>query len=188
MLGPALLAGLPGAAQFLDGAVAADGVPYRDGAGRSCCNALGDYALIFGHFGFPKLGLMGSGIASACSYGFSFFAMVAVIWLTPKTERSPHFPPLPLSPLGQADRGLSAGDAPIGLTMIFEAMLFNSATLIAWGRSGTASVAAHQRSAMIIPSITFMVPLGIGMAATVRVGTAQAHAIPRPRNAPAMWR
>ena len=48
------------------------------------------------------------------------------------------------------------------------AMLFNSATLI-MGTFGTATVAAHQ-IALIIPSITFMVPLGIGMAATVRVG------------------
>ena len=59
---------------------------------------------------------------------------------------------------------------PIGLTMIFEAMLFNAATLI-MGTFGTASVAAHQ-IALNVPSLTFMVPLGIGMAATVRVGLA----------------
>jgi MATE family multidrug resistance protein len=59
---------------------------------------------------------------------------------------------------------------PIGLTMMFEAMLFNTATLI-MGTFGTASVAAHQ-IALNVSSITFMVPLGIGMAATVRVGLA----------------
>ena len=59
---------------------------------------------------------------------------------------------------------------PIGLTMMFEAMLFNSATLI-MGTFGVASVAAHM-VAINVPSITFMVPLGIGMAATVRVGLA----------------
>jgi MATE family multidrug resistance protein len=59
---------------------------------------------------------------------------------------------------------------PIGLTTIFEAMLFNSATLV-MGTFGTASVAAHQIS-LLIPSFTFMVPLGIAMAATVRVGLA----------------
>jgi MATE family multidrug resistance protein len=46
-------------------------------------NACGDYALIFGHFGAPKLGLVGAGIASASSYTFSFLAMVGVVWLTP---------------------------------------------------------------------------------------------------------
>jgi MATE family multidrug resistance protein len=59
---------------------------------------------------------------------------------------------------------------PIGMTMIFEAMLFNSATLI-MGTFGTATVAAHQIS-LNVPSITFMVPLGVAMAATVRVGLA----------------
>jgi MATE family multidrug resistance protein len=49
-------------------------------------------------------------------------------------------------------------------------MLFNCATLI-MGTFGTASVAAHQIS-LLIPSFTFMVPLGVAMAATVRVGLA----------------
>jgi MATE family multidrug resistance protein len=59
---------------------------------------------------------------------------------------------------------------PIGMTMLFEAALFNACTLL-MGTFGTASVAAHQ-VAINVPSITFMVPLGIAMAATVRVGLA----------------
>ncbi|MBV8593603.1 MAG: hypothetical protein JOZ27_04785, partial [Caulobacteraceae bacterium] len=59
---------------------------------------------------------------------------------------------------------------PIGLTMVFEAMLFNSMTLV-MGRFGTPALAAHQ-IALNVASITFMVPLGIGLAATVRVGLA----------------
>ena len=58
--------------------------------------------------------------------------------------------------------------APIGMSMMFEAMLFNAATLM-MGTFGAASVAAHQ-IAMNVGSVTFMVPLGIGIAATVRVG------------------
>jgi len=53
---------------------------------------------------------------------------------------------------------------------MFEAGLFFSANLI-MGSFGTAYVAAHA-IAMNVPSITFMVPLGIAMAATVRVGLA----------------
>ncbi len=60
---------------------------------------------------------------------------------------------------------------PIGLTTLFEAMLFNSAALM-MGLFGVATLAAHQ-IAITIPSITFMVPLGIGLAATVRVGLAR---------------
>jgi MATE family multidrug resistance protein len=54
--------------------------------------------------------------------------------------------------------------------MIFEAMLFNSMTLV-MGTFGAATLAAHQ-IAMNFASVTFMVPLGVGMAATVRVGLA----------------
>lgn len=132
-------------------------------------NAIGDYGLIFGHFGLPRLELVGSGISSACSYAFAFFAMVCVVKLMPELDKyrifrrfhRPHWEGLAeVFRLGM----------PIGLTMIFEAMLFNAATLL-MGTFGTATVAAHQ-IALNVASIAFMVPLGIGMATTVRVGVA----------------
>jgi MATE family multidrug resistance protein len=132
-------------------------------------NALADYALIFGHFGFPKLGLTGSGVATACSYAFSFFAMVVVVIASRDLRayrifRRFHRPDWPkfaeLFRLGM----------PIGMTMMFEAALFNAATLV-MGTFGTVTVAAHQ-VAINVPSITFMVPLGVALAATVRVGLA----------------
>jgi MATE family multidrug resistance protein len=56
------------------------------------------------------------------------------------------------------------------MTMMFETALFaSSALFIGW--FGTAALAAHQ-IAINVPSITFMVPLGVAMAATVRVGYA----------------
>jgi MATE family multidrug resistance protein len=57
---------------------------------------------------------------------------------------------------------------PIGMTMLFEAMLFNSMTLVV-GTFGATQLAAHQ-IALNFASVTFMVPLGVAMAATVRVG------------------
>jgi MATE family multidrug resistance protein len=132
-------------------------------------NFLGDYTLIFGHFGFPRLELVGAGISSASSYVFQFVALLAIVFVTPKLQRyrilrrffRPDWDKLAeLFRLGM----------PIGLTMMFEAMLFNTATLI-MGTFGAATVAAHQIS-MNAPSNTFMVPLGIGMAATIRVGLA----------------
>ena len=132
-------------------------------------NALGDYALIFGHFGLPALGTLGSGIASACSYAFSFFAMTVVIRLTPELHKYHvlrDFTRVHLDKLAEVFRlGM-----PIGLTMMFEAMLFNASMLV-MGTFGMAYVDAHQIS-LNAPSITFMVPLGIGMASTVRVGLA----------------
>ncbi|HXL98655.1 MAG TPA: MATE family efflux transporter [Rhizomicrobium sp.] len=132
-------------------------------------NAVGDYALIFGHFGAPKMGIVGAGLASASSYAFSFLTMICVVWLTPGLRKYRIFRRFHRPHAEKIAEVFRLG-MPIGMTMIFEAMLFNSATLV-MGTFGTASVAAHM-IALNVPSITFMVPLGIGMAATVRVGLA----------------
>ena len=143
-------------------------------------NALGDYALIFGHFGFPKLGIVGSGTASALSYTFTFLAMLAVIYWTPGLAKYRILRRFWRPVWHQLAEVFRLG-MPIGMTTIFEAMMFNAATLT-MGTFGMASLAAHQ-IAVNVPSITFMVPLGIGMAATVRVGLAagagDGHAVRR---------
>ena len=132
-------------------------------------NALGDYTLIFGHFGFPKLGILGSGTASALSYTYTFVAMLVVIWATPSLRRYRILRRF-WRPVWSELREVFTLGMPIGLTTIFEAMFFNAATLT-MGTFGMASLAAHQ-IAINVPSITFMVPLGIAMASTVRVGMA----------------
>lgn len=132
-------------------------------------NAIGDYALIFGHFGAPRLGLIGSGIASACSYTFAFVAMTVVVRLTPELRKYRIFRRFHRPRWDKLVEVFRLG-MPIGFTMIFEAMLFNCATLV-MGTFGVAYLDAHNL-ALNVPSITFMVPLGIGMAATVRVGLA----------------
>jgi len=132
-------------------------------------NAGFDYALIFGHFGFPKMGLYGAGLASASSNIFSFVAMLAVCLAVPALKRYRI-----LHRLWQWHRQsfseLFRLGLPIGITMVFEVALFNGAAL-AMGVIGLSSLAAHQ-IAITIPSLTFMIPLGIGLAATVRVGMA----------------
>ncbi len=132
-------------------------------------NFLGDYALIFGHFGLPRLGLVGAGISSAASYTFQFLALLAIVFMTPKLRPYRIFRRF-FRPDWEKLAEVFRLGMPIGLTMMFEAMLFNAATLI-MGTFGTATVAAHQIS-MNVPSNTFMVPLGIAMAATIRVGLA----------------
>jgi MATE family multidrug resistance protein len=132
-------------------------------------NAVAGWILIFGHLGAPRLGIVGSGLATASSAVFSFLAMLAVVHLDPtlriyRVTRRLHRPAR--AKLAEVFRlGL-----PIGMTMTFEAMMFNAMTLL-MGTFGTVSLAAHQ-IALNVGSITFMVPLGIGMAATVRVGVA----------------
>jgi MATE family multidrug resistance protein len=133
------------------------------------CNALGDYALIFGHFGLPRLGLLGAGLASACSNFFCFIVMLGFCLLAP-TLRDYHILHRLFRPHWRTLGELFRLGLPMGVTMVFEVAFFNGATL-AMGAFGTASIAAHQ-IAITIPSLTFMVPLGIGMAASVRVGMA----------------
>jgi MATE family multidrug resistance protein len=132
-------------------------------------NAAGDYGLIFGHFGLPRLGIVGAGLASATSNLFSFVVMLAVA-LTAAGLREYRILHRFVRPHARTLAELFKLGLPIGITMVFEVSLFNGATL-AMGAFGVASIAAHQ-IAITIPSLTFMVPLGIGMAATVRVGLA----------------
>jgi MATE family multidrug resistance protein len=128
-----------------------------------------DYGLIFGRLGMPEMGMLGAAVATVLSNAFCFIALAALVSFAPdfrpyRIWRRFHRPDWPR--LAETFRlGLS-----IGLTLIFETALFAASTLL-MGRFGTAALAAHQ-IAMNVPSITFMVPLGIAMAATIRVGYA----------------
>jgi len=128
-----------------------------------------DYGLIFGRLGLPELGLLGAAIATSISNAFCFLALAAFVSFAPGFRRyriwrrfnRPDWPRL-----AETFRlGMS-----IGLTLLFETALFAGSTLL-MGHFGTAALAAHH-IAMNVPSITFMVPLGVAMAATVRVGYA----------------
>ncbi len=132
-------------------------------------NALLGYTLIFGHFGAPRLGIVGSGMATALSSLFSFLGMVVYMQVTPKLRAYRAFRRFS-RPVGVKLNEVFRLGMPIGMTMIFEAMLFNAMTLV-MGTFGATSLAAHQ-IALNFASVTFMVPLGVGMASTVRVGLA----------------
>jgi MATE family multidrug resistance protein len=132
-------------------------------------NILGGYTLIFGHFGAPRLGIRGCAMASVASYAFSFLSMLVVIRLNRDLRAYRIFRRF-ARPAWVKLKEIFFLGLPIGMTMMFEAMLFNSMTLV-MGTFGSAPLAAHQ-IALNVPSITFMVPLGIAMAATIRVGRA----------------
>ena len=68
-------------------------------------------------------------------------------------------------------RKIAVIGAPISIALMLEWGLFSSAALL-MGVISTTALAAHQ-IAITIPSLTFMIPLGIGLAATVRVGLAE---------------
>jgi multidrug resistance protein, MATE family len=110
---------------------------------------------------------VGSGIATASAQAFSFLAMLIVIRFTPSIRRYHAFHKFARAHWSKLAELFRLG-MPIGLTMMFEAGLFNCSMLV-MGTFGTDFVAANQ-VALNVPSITFMVPLGVAMAATVRVG------------------
>ncbi|MGQ0686548.1 MATE family efflux transporter [Bradyrhizobium sp.] len=135
-------------------------------------NALLVYLLLYGNWGFPKLGLFGAGLATTIVNIGTFVAgLCFVMWRRP--FRKYHV----MARLWRIDwpllRLLIAIGAPISLSMLMEYGLFSAAALL-MGLIGTAALAAHQ-VALQVTAILFMVPLGIGMAATVRVG----HAVGR---------
>jgi MATE family multidrug resistance protein len=132
-------------------------------------NGAGDYALIFGHFGAPRWGIAGAGTASASSFVFSFLAMVVVCQVIPKLRLYRIWRRFFRPDWAKYWEIVRLG-VPMGITLMFEAGMFFSANFLMTS-FGVAYGAAHG-IAMNVPSFTFMVPLGIAMAATVRVGLA----------------
>ena len=128
-----------------------------------------NWVLMFGKFGFPAMGLVGTGWASAGVYTVNFILLVA--WVAREADfRRYHI----FSRLSRPDpitfKELFRIGWPIGASMGIETSLF-MLTVIMMGWIGTTELAAHQ-VAVQCAAFTFMVPLGIGMASSVRVGQA----------------
>ena len=132
-------------------------------------NAVLGWALIFGRLGLPALGIFGGGLASSIVWSLLALILVVVVLNDRQFRRFHVFgrvwrPDWPR--LGQLVRlGL-----PIGLAFTFEVTVFAAAVYL-MGLIDADSVAAHA-IALQIAALTFMVPLGLSQAATVRVGRA----------------
>ncbi len=140
-------------------------------------NAVLAYGLIYGELGMPRLDVLGAGIATTIvNVGMCIAAILIAYTQRPFKKYSV------LGRFWRLDWQLMKQLLAIGLPMsgafLLEFGLFAAATLL-MGRLGTTELAAHQ-IALQTASILFMVPFGISMAATVRVG----HAIGR-RDIPA---
>jgi MATE family multidrug resistance protein len=135
-------------------------------------NALLVWLLMFGEFGLPKLGIFGVGLASSI---VNLGTLVAGLWFS--TRRPPFIDYRVLTRFWRIDwslmRQLVVIGAPISVSFLLEYGMFSSAALL-MGRISTTALAAHQIALQVI-AILFMVPFGISMAATVRVG----HAVGR---------
>ncbi len=130
-------------------------------------NAFLNWLLIFGHWGFPELRLVGAGIASSISHAAGFFLLVGYILIEKESRRFELFKNF-FNPCWARLKEVISLSVPIGFTMIFEAMLLN-ATVFLMGRIGVDEMAAYQ-VALNVAAVAFMTPLGLSMAGAVRVG------------------
>ncbi|MEZ5987928.1 MAG: MATE family efflux transporter [Planctomycetota bacterium] len=133
-------------------------------------NALLDWLLIYGRWGFPALGIEGAALASTLCRWFQFACTMLFAWplfrpyLRGSWRRA--FAPGPL--LRTVRLGL-----PLGGQITAEFLAFASVMLF-MGWIGEDAQAAHQVT-INLAAFAFMLPLGLGMAASVRCG----HAVGR---------
>ncbi|MCM2561381.1 MATE family efflux transporter [Lutimaribacter sp. EGI FJ00015] len=130
-------------------------------------NILVNYALIFGNWGAPELGIRGAAIASLAVQGVSALALIVYAALV--TPEHALFQRL-WRPDWEAFGAVFRLGWPIGITNLAEVGLFGASSLM-MGWLGTLPLAAHG-IALQITSAMFMVHLGLSNAATVRAGRA----------------
>lgn len=132
-------------------------------------NGLADYALMFGKFGFPRWELFGAGVATTVMHFFMAALLLGFVLRDRRFRRymilvrfwKPDWPRfLELLKIG----------VPAGFMTLAEAGLFAVAAFLI-GQFGAAALAGHA-VALQCSAVTFMIPLGISQAATVRVGLA----------------
>lgn len=138
--------------------------------GGTFSNAILNYMLIFGNWGVPEMGIRGAAIASVAS-SLAIFAGMAFWVLVRPENRAYHLFQRFWKPDWPGFLEVFRLGWPIGLTLIAEVGLFAAASMM-MGWLGTIPLAAHG-IAIQLAALSFMVPLGLSNAATVRVG--QAH-------------
>lgn len=142
-------------------------IPMVISIGGLVFNALGNYVLGFGHWGFPVMGLTGLAIASAMSHGLMALSLLLYLFFHHQfQELLRHQFRFNFHLLWQLFKlGL-----PIGISFLAEAGLFSVTTFL-MGNFGVSVLAAHQIVFQTI-AIIFMLPLGVSYATTIRVGQA----------------
>lgn len=147
---------------YLDG-VSSPRLPFVVAIAGVVVNGLADYALMFGHWGFPRWGVTGTGAATSVVNLFMVLTLVLACWKREFTEAFG-------SQIRKNWREFMEVGLPIAGALALEVGLFVLAALL-MGRLGVAEAAAHQ-IVLTCAAATFMVPLGISFAGSTRVGQA----------------
>jgi MATE family multidrug resistance protein len=130
-------------------------------------NIVGNYTLMFGKFGFPRLGAIGTGYASAIVMLVMFLALLVYTARKKAYRRFELFTAIRYPERKYIKELLLIG-VPIGISMTMEVTMFAVVGLL-MGSLGAFVVAAHQ-IALNFSSVTFMLAFGLSAAITVRVG------------------
>ncbi|MGQ0634203.1 MAG: MATE family efflux transporter [Planctomycetaceae bacterium] len=133
------------------------------------CNIVGNYVFMYGHLGLPRLGAVGCGVATALTLWLMLAGLALWIARHSYFHRFGAFARFEWPDRAGLWRLVRLG-GPIGFSLLMEGGLFAAVALLL-GRFGPEVVAGHQ-IALNVASITFMVPLGVATAVTVRVGQA----------------
>jgi len=153
---------------------------------RSCIDALGqtrvsmcitlialpvnvglNYLLIFGNFGFPRLGGVGAGVASAITYWVIFAVALLFIYRSQAFVNLRLFRNFYFISLNSIKDLLKIG-VPIGFSIFFDTAVFSAVTLL-MSRFDTVTIAAHQ-AAINFATTLYMIPLSICISLTILVG------------------
>ena len=135
--------------------------------GMVTLSAFLNYVLIFGKFGFPELGGTGCGISFAVSAWSALIALTIYIYFSKPYKKANLFKNYHSPDLNKIKEIFKLG-FPIGACIFVEFGLFSSSGLLL-SNLGENTIASHA-IAMQVTTVTFMLPLSIGLAAAVRSG------------------
>lgn len=130
-------------------------------------NAFGNWVLIYGHLGFPAMGMTGSGWSTCWARVYMAGCLaITLLWVESKRLR-PGWAGMIRIDFSRMAALLKLG-APAASQILFEIGAFSAAAALC-AKLGPVPLAGHQ-IALNCAALTFMVPLGISSAAAVRVG------------------
>jgi MATE family multidrug resistance protein len=125
-----------------------------------------NFVFMYGYLGAPELGGVGCGVASAIVMWFELFFILSVV-LGRRFKQVAFHHKFSWPSLTHIYRLVRIG-LPIGVTIFLEMAMFSLTTLFL-GRLGADAIASHTIAGNL-GGITYMLPLALGMAATIRVG------------------
>ena len=152
--------------QFSDG-MSLTKYPMYDTIIANVINVFFNYVLIFGVWGFPKMGVVGAGIGTLIAR----FVMIILMWyfLNRLEKTKAYVKDLKLFVLEHSMlKKINSLGLPSALQMFFEVGLFTAAIWLS-GTLGKNPQAANQ-IALNLSSMTFMIATGLSVTAMIRVG------------------